>query len=184
MIRRLLDALPAAACALALLLVGCDFESLIIKDEVGEALDEGDVVAEMRGQVISADLVAQPDGSGRLAFRFVYLLGIIDPDGIAPVGWRYRLYRPDRRELASKSDVMRDAFPDRTAVLVHSDFAGKGRSLRFPAGSLRPGGRYVLWITATYRDAILNETLVAIDEGVPYVDPIDPAELPELLNSF
>lgn len=168
----------------ALLLVGCDVESLIIKDEVSEAIDEGEVVAEMRGQVITADLVAEADGSGRLVFRFVYLLGVVDPEGIARVEWRYRLLHPDRRELAARRDTMREAFPDRTAVLVHSDEMGKGRSLRFNPGALAAGERYVLWITAFYRGDILHETLVAIDEGVPYVDPIDPAQLPELLNSF
>lgn len=179
--------LRALALALTLplaALAGCDVESLIVKDEVGEAIDDGEVVAEMRGQVISAALTAAPDGSGRLDFRFVYLLGVIDPEGIAPVTWTWRLYHPDRRELAVDHGTMRESFPDRTAVLVHSDERGKSRSLLLPPGALEPGGRYVLWITNYYRNAILSETLVAIDEGVPYLDPVDPAKLPELLNSF
>lgn len=169
---------------LALALVGCDVESLIVKDEVGEAIDDGEVIAEMRGQVISATLDAERDGSGLLEFRFVYLIGIIDPEGIDAVDWRYRLYHPDRTELGSKSGQMRDAQPERTAVLVHSDFEGKRRTIELSPGSLEAGQRYVLWITAVYQGAILNETLVPIDEGVPYLDPVDPAELPELLNSF
>jgi hypothetical protein len=110
--------------------------------------------------------------------------GVVDPEGVARVEWRYRLLHPDRRELAARRDTMREASGDRTAVLVHSDEMGKGRALRFDPGVLMAGERYVLWITAFYRGAILHETLVAIDEGVPYVDPIDPAKLPELLNSF
>lgn len=168
----------------ALALVGCDIESLIVKDEVSEAIEDGEVVAEMRGQVVAATLDAARDGSGVLVFRFVYLIGIIDPEGIDAVEWRYRLYHPDRTELGSASGRMRDAQPDRTAVLVHSDFEGKRRTIELPRGSLRDGQRYVLWITALYQGEILNETLVPIDEGVPYLDPVDPAELPELLNSF
>jgi len=171
-------------CLLALALVGCDVESLIVKDEVGEAIDDGEVVAEMRGQVVAATLEAGQDGSGALEFRFVYLVGIIDPEGIDAVRWRWRLYHPDRTELGSRSGRMRDAQPDKTAVLVHSDFEGKRRTIDLPPGSLEAGERYVLWITAFYQGEILNETLVAIDEGVPYLDPVDPAELPELLNSF
>lgn len=175
------------ALALALLtapLAGCDVERYIIKDELSEAVESGESVREMRGRVTYAELTRRPDGSGRLEFLFVYLLGVIDPEGIAAVDWRYALFHPDRTRLAIAADEMRGPQPERDHVLVHSELPGRHRTLEIPAGRLVDGQTYVLRLTLFYRDEILFELLVPVVPGVPLVDPIDPADLPELLNGF
>lgn len=169
---------------LALPLAGCDVERYIVKDELGEAVASGESVREMRGRVTYADLRLDPDGGGTLEFLFVYLLGIVDPDGISEVSWRYALFHPDRTELAAGQDIMREAAPDITQVLVHSQLPGRRRALLVGPGQLVAGQVYVLRLTLWYREAILFETLVPVEPGVPLVDPIDPEELPELLNGF
>ncbi len=169
---------------IALALTGCDLESYIVKDELGEAVSSGESVREMRGRVTFADLRRDADGGGTLDFLFVYLLGIVDPDGIAEIQWRYALFHPDRTEIAVGEDVMREAAPDITQVLVHSQLPGRRRTLIIQPGRLVDGQIYVLRLTLWYREMILFETLVPVEPGIPLVDPIDPEELPELLNGF
>lgn len=176
---------PALALMLATLLsAGCDVERYIIKDEVGEAVASGESVREMRGQVTFAALSRAADGSGELEFLFVYLLGIIDPDGIEAVTWRFALVHPDRTELAAERDIMREPEPDSIQVLVHSQLPGRRRTLDIPPGRLVEGQVYVLRLTLWYRDEILFEVLVPVEPGVPLIDPVDPEALPELLNGF
>jgi len=163
---------------------GCDPESYIVKDELGEAVASGESVREIRGRVTLADLRRHPDGGGTLDFLFVYLLGIVDPDGIAAIEWRYALFHPDRTEVAAAGDTMREAAPALSQVLVHSELPGRRRTLIVPPGRLVDGQTYVLRLTLWYRESILFETLVPVEPGVPLVDPIDPEDLPELLNGF
>lgn len=172
------------ASVLLLALCGCDVESYIVKDELGEAVASGESVREMRGRVTFADLRRDPDGGGTLDFLFVYLLGIVDPDGIDRIEWRYALFHPDRTELAAGQDIMREAAPELTQVLVHSQLPGRRRSLLIGPGRLQNGQIYVLRLTLWYRQTILFETLVPIEPGVVLDDPVDPEELPELLNGF
>lgn len=170
--------------AAAMLLGGCDVKGLIIKDEVAEATESGEVTKEMRGRVVSADLELQPDGSATLNFAFVYLIGLIDPEGIDRIPWTYALLHPDQTVLGSGGDEMRAPNPELTAILVHSDTAGRSRTLAFAPGRVVPNQTYVLWVTLYYRDAVFYEVLVPLEVGVPYRDPVNPEELPELLNSF
>ncbi len=178
------------AAFLAGALSGCDAERYIIKDELGEAVESGESVREMRGRVTFAALERAPDGSGRLEFLFVYLLGIVDPEGVDAITWRYALFHPDRTELAAEQDVMREAEgltedgAPITQVLVHSELPGRRRTLDVPPGRLVDGQTYVLRLTLWYRSEILFEVLVPVVPGAPLVDPVDPAELPELLNGF
>lgn len=173
-----------ATLAALLALAGCDVESYIVKDELGEAVASGESVREMRGRVTFADLQRSADGGGSLDFLFVYLLGIVDPDGIEEISWRYALFHPDRTELAAGQDVMREAALDQTQVLVHSELPGRHRTLLIGPGRLVDGQVYVLRLTLWYREAILFEILVPVEPGVPLIDPVDPEELPELLNGF
>lgn len=168
----------------ALALAGCDVERYIVKDELGEAVSSGESVREMRGRITYADLRRAPDGSGRLEFLFVYLLGIVDPDGVAPIDWRYALVHPESGEVAAGEDTMREGDPTTEPVLVHSELPGRRRVLDIPPGRLEADQTYVLWLTLWYREAILLETLVAVKPGQPLVDPVDPEDLPELLNGF
>lgn len=181
---------PLLAALLFAALPACDVERYIIKDELGEAVESGESVREMRGRVTLASLDRAPDGSGRLEFLFVYLLGIVDREGVQAITWRYALFHPDRTELAADQDVMREAEglsetgAPVTHVLVHSELPGRRRVLQIPAGRLVDGQTYVLRLTLWYRAEILFEVLVPVVPGVPLVDPVDPAELPELLNGF
>lgn len=178
----LLTVLPGLMVPVAL--SGCDAEKYIVKDELGDAVQRGERVLEMRGQVTAADLVRNADGSGQLTFLFVYLLGIVDPEGIAGIDWEYALYHPDRTELAAGGDEMRGPELDKQYTLVHSQLPGRSRTLVIPPGSLEAGQVYVVRLILWYRAEILFEVLVPVEPGVPYLDPVDPEELPDLLNGF
>lgn len=152
--RTALRRLGAAALLLALSTAGC-----VVKDELKNGMRE------MRGEVATARLDAFPDGSGHLAFTFQYGIALVDDAGIDAFPWEFRLVSSDRRLLANEAQEMRKAEPEKTRVLVTGE---RVRSLEVPAGTLRVGETYVVWLAVDYRQERLFELLspvVALEPG-------------------
>jgi hypothetical protein len=143
--------------ALLLLVVG--LAGCVVKDELKNGMRE------MRGEVATARLDAFADGSGHLAFTFQYGIALVDDAGIDAFPWEFRLVDRDRRLLAFNAQEMRKAEPEKTRVLVTGE---RVRSLEIPAGTLRVGETYVVWLAVDYRDDRLFELLspvVALEPG-------------------
>ena len=144
----------AASLLLALTTAGC-----VVKDELKDGMRE------MRGEVATARLDAFPDGSGHLSFTFQYGIALVDDAGIEAFPWEFRLVDRDRRLLASESQDMRKAEPEKKRVLVTGE---RVRSLEIPAGTLRVGENYVVWLAVDYRQERLFELLspvMALEPG-------------------
>lgn len=138
----------AVAALLASMLVGC-----VVKDEMKDGLRE------MRGEIVDTRLDRRDDGSGRVSFTFQYGIALVDDQGVSPFPWRYRLVDRDRHVVAEHSQDMRDAEPGKTRVLVTGE---RTRFLDVPAGGLREGETYILWVEVDYREERLFEVLASV----------------------
>jgi hypothetical protein len=117
-----------------------------------------------------------PDDSAIVDFTFHYELQIVDSDGIEPVWWRYSLVRAcsdDDRDaddcqintrpvLATNDQEMRKGEPNKTEIFVEGD---RPRTLDLPAGVIRRGDQYVLWIEVRYRDESVGHHLELVEVG-------------------
>jgi hypothetical protein len=144
---------------LALALLISVAPACVVDDEIPEGLRE------LRPEIGSARLVREADGSGRLDFSFRYVMAITDEAGIAEVRWIYSLVDRQQSVLGQVEQRMREPQPEKTQILVQGE---RSRTLPIDAGKLRPGGRYVVWITVTYpgedgRQAIVGELLHPVD---------------------
>ncbi len=147
-------AFALSAIAVAALAPGC-----VVKDEMKDGLRE------MRSEIGEADLALAPDGTGSLHFRFNYGIALVDKLGVDGFPWEYRLVDRNRHVLATHSQDMRAAQPDKTQVLVTGE---RERRLDVPKGALVLGETYVLWVIVQYRGETVNEILspvVAADPG-------------------
>lgn len=134
--------------AILAIALGC-----VVKDET-----EGDR-QEIRGCIYESSLEVQPDGSGHLAFKFIYEIGIVDQAGVAEVQWRYALVDLDKTELASYEQRMRKPSAESQTALARGE---RPRTLDIPPNSLSADEPYVLWITIQYRGEVLDEFLFEI----------------------
>ena len=131
---------------------------------------------EIRARVSAAELTIDEQGHGEVDFTFVYLLGLVDGEGIEDVEWSYALVDSDANELAKESQVMRQAQADRTEVFVQGD---RPRVLAIEETILSSDETYVLWIKVFYRDATLTEVLVPVSQGEAYVNELPTGDIPQ-----
>jgi len=150
----------------ALLAAGC-----VVKDEAKDG------AIEMRSAVTQALLTVAPDGSGQLDFTYAYLLGIVDDDGIDVVDWRFALMDPDLFEYAETVQPLREAEMEQVRILVEGE---RERSLSCEAGQLSPDKTYVLWITVSYGEDVIDEMLLAVRNGEAHEESFDVKTLPVL----
>ena len=154
----------------ALFLGGC-----AIKDEVEDGLWE------IRSKVSRAELNPAGADGPEVDFSYEYLLGIVDAEGIAEVGWRYALVEPDGDgsgvELASETQVMRQPQDAETEIFVQGE---RPRKLKLPEINLAAEVTYVLRISVYYRDTTLTEVLVPLQLGQVYLNDSDYGDIPQL----
>ena len=132
-----------------------------IKDEVKNGLWE------IRSDVRTASLTQGDEGKLTLTFNYEYLLGLVDDEGIEEVIWTFALVDTERNEIASETQQMREAQPERTEVFVQGE---RPRELDIDVSLIDVTKTYVLWITVTYRDSILTEKLTPIRLGESYIN--------------
>ena len=140
-------------CAVgALLLAGC------VLDE-----DYGDHAREVEPSMEEATLAVGADGAGELNFKFHYVLGLIDVDGVVDLRWTYRLVNSDQVVLAEVEEEFRKPEKDGvTQILVDGD---RTRLLSVPGGLVR-GVTYILWVELRYRDELIAELLTPVGDGL------------------
>ena len=146
-----------------------------IKDEVDDGLWE------IRAKVSRAELTITDASNGTVDFTFVYLLGLVDDEGVTGVEWRYALVDPDRdegdRELASTTQLMRQPQEEAREIFVQGE---RPRELVIENTPLDPVKTYVLWIEVLYRDATLTEVLIPIKSGEVYLNDAAYGDIPQL----
>lgn len=152
-----------SAAALALLPTGC-----IIDDTLDDDLRE------IESEVTIYEARVDPDGGGTLRFNYHYDLGMVDSLGIAEIQWTFEVIDLDQAVLGETNQLMRNAQPEKTEILVTGD---RERTQPFVPGRLGEGETYILRITLYYQGhppetpvEILEQTLTPVvftADGVP-----------------
>ena len=159
-------------------LAACLFTGCAIKNEVNDGLWE------IRAKVSEASLTIEQTGDaevGTIDFNFVYLLGIVDAEGVTGVQWRYALLDPrldeSARSLGSTYQEMRPAQENSTEIFVQGE---RPRQLTVEGVSWDRDQTYVLAIEVEYRETVLGEVLIPIRVDQTYLN-LEPLEdIPQL----
>ena len=146
------------------------FSACLIEDDLG------DDVREVRARLTTAALVIDQDPENRVDFVFEYLLGLIDKDGIDDIQWTYSLMDTDGIELASETQLMREAQPDRTEIFVQGE---RPRQLALGQWTPQSDVTYILKVSLGYRMDILHEQFAALTLSEPHEDRADIGDIPQ-----
>ncbi|MBV72224.1 MAG: hypothetical protein CMH52_12940 [Myxococcales bacterium] len=138
--------------------------------------DLGDDVREVRARLTTAALTIDEANAARVDFVFEYLLGLIDKEGIDDIQWTYALIDTDGFELASETQVMRDAQLDRTEIFVQGE---RPRQLALGEWTPQPDVTYILKVSLGYRMDILHEHFAAFTLAQPHEDLSDIGDIPQ-----
>ena len=153
----------------------CLLSACAIKDEVEDGLWE------IRAKVARAELTATDGGGASVDFTFMYLLGLVDEEGIAGVEWSYVLVAPDgegdAQELGREDQIMRQEQLEQREVFVQGE---RPRVLVIDDLAIDPDETYVLRIYVYYRGTTLTEVLIPLQLGQVYLDEEPYGDIPQL----
>ena len=74
------------------------------------------------GDSLGCRRLSHPGDEGKLTLAFdAVVLGLVDDEGIEEVLWTFALVDTERNEIASETQQMREAQPERTEVFVQGE---------------------------------------------------------------
>ena len=158
-----------ARCLLILFFVSSIASGCLVREELVDG------VWEVNAQIIDAQLSVNEDNTAVLDFTLIYLLGLVDDQGIEEVTWTYALLDSNRNVVNSSTGRMRDPEPDLREVYVQGE---RPRNLEFDAGQIDSDKIYVLSAGVVYRDTLLGEVLVPVSVAQPYQAEANLGEIP------